>query len=524
MHKIKICILYLMLPVCLFSQADLRRDNYLSQLSVWKDSARALTASKKLLLNDPVIVQLLPIVSKLQKVQDHPTNWNDGPLVPAKGFQQYLRIGVQAQWKFLELQLAPEMVLAQNQPFNTLSNDLDIVIMRDYYRWYNSIELPTQFGQNPYNKILPGQSFLKFHYKNLSLAASTENMWWGPAERNALLLSNSAAGFPHISFKSEKPILTKVGGFNFEFMTGWLENGMWAPPEDYRALNGNRLYFLKPNKQRVFSGFNISYVPKWFPNLTLGVEQSVVQYKERMKSAVDYIPIKNIISRYPTYIPNNEPITLTAFYLNYEIPKANASVYGEFGWNLNQTTLRNWILQPDKGYASTLGIKKLLHKSAGYNLELLAEITQLQLLTVADQFAKGVPLSWYVGQSIPQGYTNNGKLLGAGVGPGGSSQLIELNWRKKTNRIGLTFERRVHNNDLYVFAFTNSGDFRRFYADFTTTFKMDWQYKKIQFGPRISHINTNNYYWYLFQTSNLFFIPGKDLQQWSAQLNIKYTL
>ena len=524
MHKLKICILYLLFPICLLSQADLKRDNYLSQASVWKDSVPPFSASKKLLLNDPIIVQWLPIVSKLQKVQDHPTNWNDGPMAPAKGYQQYLRLGVQAQWKFLELQFAPEMVLAQNKPFNTLSGDLDVVVVRDYYRWYNSIELPTQFGYNAYNKILPGQSFVKFHYKNLSLAASTENKWWGPAERNALILSNSAAGFPHISFKSEKPILTKVGDFNFEFITGWLENGVWAPPEGQRALNGNRLYFLKPNKQRVISGFNISYKPKWIPALTIGVEQSQVQYKDQLKSIVAYIPIKNIISRYSTFVTNDEPITLTAFYFNYEIPKAKASIYGEFGWNLNQTTLRNWFLQPDKGYASTLGIKKVIQPNANYNFELLAEITQLQLLTIAEQFSTGVPLSWYVGQSVRQGYTSNGKLLGAGVGPGGSSQLIELNWRKQANRIGLTFERRVHNNDLYVAAFSNSSDFRRFYADYTTTFKADWQFKKLQIGPRISYIKTNNYYWYLYQTTNDYFLPGKDLQQWSAQFNIKYTL
>ena len=65
-----------------------------------------------------------------------------------------------------------------------------------------------------------------------------------------------------------------------------------------------------------------------------------------------------------------------------------------------------------------------------------------------------------------QGYTNEGQVLGASVGLGGTSQTIELNWRRGNNHIGMSAERRLHNNDFYVYSFTNSGDLRRFFVGF----------------------------------------------------------
>ena len=135
------------------------------------------------------------------------------------------------------------------------------------------------------------------------------------------------------------------------------------------------------------------------------------------------------------------------------MPEANTTIYGEVGWNLQRTSLRNWVLQPDKGYASTWGIKKIFTTPKKHYWELLAEITQLQLLTRAEQFTTSVPPSWYLGTNVRQGYTNDGQLLGAGVGPGGSSQYVEFNFRKNKNRIGISAERREHNSDFYEYTF-----------------------------------------------------------------------
>jgi hypothetical protein len=51
--------------------------------------------------------KLLPIVNKLQNVGDHPYEWNDGVMIPAKGWQQYFNAGIHLKWKQFELQIAP---------------------------------------------------------------------------------------------------------------------------------------------------------------------------------------------------------------------------------------------------------------------------------------------------------------------------------------------------------------------------------------------------------------------------------
>ena len=471
---------------------------------------------------DSIQIKILPLKTTLQYVGDHPYDWNDGAMIPAKGLQQYLNGGVNLQWKNLELQMAPELVIAQNLAYEGFNANMDQVHWRDYYRFYNFIETPDRMGDKQYNTILLGQSFLKYHVKNTAIQISTANKWWGPGFRNALILSNNAAGFPHIGISNDKPVNTKWGDLNYEFIWGTLLNSTYPPPGSYLKYNGEVMYAPKENRERIFQGMHINYTPKWFPNLTLGVEQSFVQYADQLNGLGNYIPIKHIIYRLPNDVME-QPITLTAFYFNYEFAKAKAKLYGEFGWNLNRTTFRNWLIQPDKGMGNVLGFSKILGDTKKHYWEFKAEMANLQLLTIAEQFTTGAPPSWYLGSYVRQGYTNDGKIIGAGVGPGGTSQTLELNWRSGNNRIGISGERRLHNDDFYVYSFTNSGDFRRFYVDFATTLKVDWSFGKWDIGPRLSYIQTNNYNWELFQpaTSN-YFVPGHDIQQFIGKLNLTF--
>ena len=113
-----------------------------------------------------IAFKLLPIVNKLQYVGDHPYDWNDGVMIPAKGWQQYLNAGINLKWKQFELQIAPELVAAENLNFEGFGADMDPVQWKDYYRFYNHIELPERIGDIPYTRLFAGQSFLKYNFKN----------------------------------------------------------------------------------------------------------------------------------------------------------------------------------------------------------------------------------------------------------------------------------------------------------------------------------------------------------------------
>ena len=125
------------------------------------------------------------------------------------------------KWKQFELQIVPEFVAAQNLNFEAFGADMDEIQWRDYYRFQNFIEQPDQFGNGQYTRLFLGQSFLKYNFKNTTILLSTANQWWGPAKRNALILSNNAGGFPHLSIANKKQIQTKNYVWQNSDAFGW---------------------------------------------------------------------------------------------------------------------------------------------------------------------------------------------------------------------------------------------------------------------------------------------------------------
>src|SRR5690606_24194306 len=64
-------------------------------------------------------VQLLPPSMQVQMNSHHPYGWNDGAMIPAKGFQTLISAGVYAEYGPLSLQIMPELVFATNSGFDT---------------------------------------------------------------------------------------------------------------------------------------------------------------------------------------------------------------------------------------------------------------------------------------------------------------------------------------------------------------------------------------------------------------------
>ena len=70
----------------------------------------------------------------------------------------------------------------------------------------------------------------------------------GPSIRNSIMMSNHARGFQHITFNTLKPIETKIGYFEWQFVTGKLEDSGFNPPRTDLTYGGIRLYQEKYNQ------------------------------------------------------------------------------------------------------------------------------------------------------------------------------------------------------------------------------------------------------------------------------------
>lgn len=465
----------------------------------------------------------LPLSFQTQFNSDHPYGWNDGAMIPAKGLQALISGGVFMQYGPLTIQLRPEFVSAANPEFDTFNKGHYDVIFARYYDIYNNIDLPVRFGTSAYNRAYWGQSSIRLNYKAFSVGLSTENLWWGPGIRNSLLMSNSAPGFKHLTLNTLRPVKTAIGSFEGQLIAGRLENSGFPPLEPDHVFFGTNLYVPKPNDWRYLAGIIVTWQPKWIPGLFLGFDQSSQTYGKNLNGLKDYLPFFSPIkSSTAPDNPLDQKDQRSSLFMRWLWTAEHAEIYFEWGHNNSSADLTQSLLSPDKSRAYIFGLRKLLpfNRSRDENIMIGVEVATLQENDV-NNILNGT--EWYVSKSIPQGYTNRGESLGAGIGPGANLQSLDISWVKGLKRLGLQIERYAHNNDFYYYAFSDSQDFRRHWVDLSLALNGEWNYKNLIFNAKIQGIRSLNYQWYLKQNpGDPYFVNGLNAHNVQVQAGVTY--
>jgi len=451
-------------------------------------------ASKPLYQKGNYTLDLLPVSAKLQYNSHHPFGWNDGSLIPAKGVQSQLSAGVYAKVGPLSIQLQPEFVYAQNAAFSTFPTAHTDSVWKSYYYVLNRIDAPERFGDKRYLKFFPGQSSIRINYKKLSLGLSTENLWWGPGVRNSLLMSNNAPGFTHFTFNTTAPIETKIGSFEGQVISGFLNASNLFPPDTSRRFEGQPLYDPKPAGDRYINGMAVTWQPKWTKGLHLGISRAFYQYRSNIPSSLNgYMPV--VTAFFKGKAKKEDAFgrdQLFSLFARLVLPESKAEVYAEYGRNDHSQNMRDLLLEPEHARAYIIGGRKLFSTSRGRDLEVFLEITHLQMpQTIQVRELQ----SWYIHHEIRHGYTNQGQVIGAGIGPGGSIQTLGLNWYKGINKTGFALERIVHNNDFYYDAFAARREFGRHWVDLAFNLNNRWVQKRFIYSANLSLIRSLNYQW-----------------------------
>jgi hypothetical protein len=224
----------------------LKRDHWIDAGSVYFDKGRGK-------------VQILPLSWQQQFNSNHPYGWNDGAMIPAKGYQTMVSGGLYFKYGPLSIQLRPEYVYATNPSFNGFVSGHSGQDLISYYDYHNHIDNPERYGNGAYNKAFWGQSSIRLTFGPVSIGLSNENVWWGPGIRNSLILSDNAPGFKHITLNTVRPIKTYIGSFEGQILAGRLD-GSGIPPLLVTSLpDGTNLYVPKRDDWRYFTGFNINH-------------------------------------------------------------------------------------------------------------------------------------------------------------------------------------------------------------------------------------------------------------------------
>ena len=471
-------------------------------------------------------LKILPVNFLMEYSSHHPYSRNNGSMIPNRGYQQLISFGFHAELGPLSIQFKPEGVYAENRNFEGFPDSHYGSIWSRRYSLWNYIDMPERFGENAYKKSLFGQSSIRLNYSGLSLGLSSENIWWGPSIRNSIMMSNQAQGFNHITFNTTRPLKTFIGNFEWQVVTGRLEGSGFRPPVPGQTVGISNYYNPKKDDWRFYQGLTLSYSPKWVDGLSLGVIRWIQTYGEFATKNRDYFPVFDGLFR------KNDKYGLFDGSLELERDQAagifgrwvwqdaKAEIYGELNYNDAKYNLRDLMLDSDHARAYTVGFNKVFKKNQASKIYKVSyERTMMQ--QTSSRLLRNAG-SWYLHSSVRHGYTNNGEVLGAGIGPGSNSQYFELSMIDKLDKYGVAFEVIDQDNDFFIGAFEEAQDFRRYWKDFNVHFSFQKKIKNYWGHINVVYSRSLNYQWELEDFTEPYYHAGTDVNNLHVNFNLTY--
>ncbi|MDB5017695.1 MAG: hypothetical protein JWQ84_2527 [Mucilaginibacter sp.] len=494
-------------------------------------SIRGMVASKSLfpkldLFGVPIVIKALPFNWLSDYNSKLPFGYNNGPLYPNVGYQTMISGGIFIKAGILNIQFKPELVHAENAPFATFADvqaNYKSPLIPGFFNVINGIDAPERFGPYGISYAGLGQSKITLSYKNIEAGVSTENMWWGPGVQNSIMMSNSAPGFLHWTFNSANPIKTIIGSFEWQVIGGILKQSGYAPYDAGKlAYGGDAYYIPKPKVNRYISAFTANWHPKWIDGLYLGVSGYDYMNKDTGYNK------RSILKKYfPVFSPSSPQTNQSvgsgglsnqgdgqdyAYAVNIRqvLSKYNAEIYFEYARNDQVANLKDFILEPEHSSAYTFGGSRLFNLPGNQFFQVKMELTHLQ---VPASFLVRAEPSWYVHITDPRdGYTNEGRYIGAGIGPGSNSLMLDLSYIRGLSSFGIKFERYVHDQDLYYSGLAGTTNFTSNWVDLSSTFYANMKFKKYLIALQYTPITTYNYE----------YLQGSVIKNTHARINLTY--
>jgi hypothetical protein len=372
-----------------------------------------------------------------------PFGGNDGALWAGKGASVAIDLGVAARYGPLTVRLAPSLIYSQNLSFKLADRFEGYSDSSPYSDPYmgQRIDLPQRFGDEPMQRLEPGQSSIQLGGRGVRVGASTENMWWGPGMENAILMSNNAGGFPHLFLGTQKPVDIWIGKLEALYTVGWLQESAFWRGEIPDSL-----------RHRWMKALVVVLEPRGAPGLYLGAARVYYQYVPE-----GGIPLRDMVGIFEApekkkLITTTNPLgddardQMIELFMRWVLPESNFEVYGSFGRNDHSFDQRDLIQEPDHATAYTLGLQKLFLQPGTGFVRLRWEVTSLANgLSIALRPAP----TWYAHHIVTQGYTERGQVIGAAAGPGGRAANLGLDVYRRWGSVGAFADWRRVNDDAH---------------------------------------------------------------------------
>ena len=283
-----------------------------------------------------------------------------------------------------------------------------------------SADLPLRFGDQRYTRIDPGETTVEVVLPFVAVGATSAAQWWGPGIRNALVMSNNAAGIPRGYLRTPKPLRTRLGDVEAQWMLGGLEE---SPFFDIDSRNNLRSVSAAAITLRLAAD----------SGLTIGAARAVYANVRRFERLPGHVAdVLFDWHRPPLDGPvNRTSDQITSLFARWVIPDAGVAAHVEWARSRLPTSFRELVVDPQLGQGYTVGLEWAKEIGAATIIRAQAEATTLEQ---TPESVGGMAPEFYASHSVIQGYTQEGQSVGAAIGPGSSSQylgatLVRGNWQ-----------------------------------------------------------------------------------------------
>ncbi|CAN5793832.1 hypothetical protein BH23GEM5_BH23GEM5_30230 [soil metagenome] len=383
-----------------------------------------------------------------------PFSLNNGAMWEGRGASAQFMTGLRAEYGPVSLILAPQLVYAQNRRFATLAPALReplngrIAFSSPWVTDTALIDLPIRFGDEALVRLDPGQSSLTVTLPVVATGVATENQWWGPGIRNAIVMSNNAPGIPHFFVRTASPLRTPIGAIEAKWMVGALRESLFFDT-------------IATNDLRSLSGAVVTLQPRWERDLTLGLARVVYAPANGLGDVLG--ASGNVFGRWErraavndtSWTPRTEQIL--SLFGRWIFPADGFEAYAEWARHELPVSFADLLRAPNHTQGYTVGLQwaRPLQKGA---FRIQAELTNLEQSATFKQRAVD---TYYTSRVIPQGYTHQGQVIGAAIGPGSSSQWLAGDYLASRGDVGLFLGRIRWETDA-LYASRSPAEFRDF--------------------------------------------------------------
>lgn len=453
--------------------------------------------------------QVLNPVTKLNFNTEYPVGYNDGAVWRGRGFNGELHFGVSGTIGMLEYTFQPVAYFAQNRSY-VLHEQIGTAHPMNYqFNRYDNIffyiDWVQRYGSTTYQSIHSGQSEIKLSKFGFQIAFGTQNYKVGPASMFPIILSNNGPGMPKLNIGTDGPQEIKLG----KFKPGKLEfNVIYG-----RMYESDYFDNIADNNKRFFSSYFLGYQPSFVKNLTIGFNK--VQYKQkRYQDSMDWLAVFYSGDE-PTQIINGDTLRsendffdlMASVSMEWRFPSVGFRAYAEYALNDKNGSRIRYMVEPEHSRAYLVGFQKLFEMD---KVNFLLAYEHINLSRNHTYMWRAEP-TYYTHGFNRQGYTNNGQVIGAGIGPGANADQLDLKFTIPNSGLVFgAFGRRIEFNKDYFL--TNDPDFSKHDAEYTTGATVFWERNDLIYGFEGSYSYDHNRY----------FIQKNDVDNFYFGLSIQY--